>query len=278
MEITTEDGAVLMPTRNFVNPDGIDTTISHLPPAGGHGRVKTAIWAAVALVLLTGCSPAEKASPSNSPSVKESTSTSDIGSTRTTSHSSPITSTTAGSPATRAEQSPREPVPNAASPDLPTGAQNEQTPPDDPAQQNHMDATSIAWFDTLCTGLAALANMDNPIATEAASGDITGTLTILSDSFARTAAALEAAPPPEFPGGKTLAAQLTSTLTGYAQAFARSVNEVSAADPHDPAAIAFAMAIVSDADAAGLKLDQLNISEETRASIGLIASCAALQF
>lgn len=105
-----------------------------------------------------------------------------------------------------------------------------------------LDAQSVTWFDTLCSGVA-------PIVELAASADTNG----LSDAAAQqkgvelisqfgtaltdTGSALDGTPPPTFDGGDAFATSITSGLSDSGAQMGELATTFGAIDPADTAAL-----------------------------------------
>ncbi|WP_353650255.1 hypothetical protein ABLG96_04760 [Nakamurella sp. A5-74] len=145
------------------------------------------------------------------------------------------------------------------------------------------DEQSVAWFDTLCSGLGPVKDLGS-ISSEVDRSDPIGSLQKLAPKFAaagtsvtQVAKKLSALPGPTFAGGKAYAAKVTRTLATVGPkltAFAKTLPDL---DPDDPASrntlTDFARTLQ---DAAQPLIDLGSLPAEAQAAPSAAPACQAL--
>lgn len=149
-----------------------------------------------------------------------------------------------------------------------------------------LDAASVAWVDTLCTGVKPVADLRNiqstlnPADPAATKQTLVDAIARMGTSFTDTAAALARVPPPSFEGGDEFADAVIDTFATYGPKLTETAAKLAAADASDGAAVNQALASIgTDAAAATAPLqglERLAVTPETSAAINAIPSCAAI--
>ncbi len=114
-----------------------------------------------------------------------------------------------------------------------------------------LDAQSTAWFETLCNGVAPVAELAQTADTSglsdaAAQQKGVELITEFGAALSDTGTALADAPPPTFEGGEEFAATMTSGLTESGAQMATLAQSFGAIDPTDTAALKAAVTSLSD--------------------------------
>lgn len=185
-----------------------------------------------ATVLLAGCGSASDTAGSAAPnsaaasSVAASTAASSGGSTSggTTSSAASSSATSSSlSSSSSAVSSPDDTTSSAASSPAGTGGAT-----------GDVDAETVAWFDTFCTGIAVFADLgeNEPDSPE----ELGQQLTTVGTSFTDTAADLKTLPPPTIEGGNELAQQLIGNMEEAGPVFTDFGQRVAQIDASDQVA------------------------------------------
>ena len=147
-----------------------------------------------------------------------------------------------------------------------------------------LDTQTVAWFGTLCTGLArsiqsldpAGSGLSDPSLSQAT---IVGGVQAAGASFGATAASLVTIPPPTFEGGTDLASTVMTGLNAAATAFPQSAATFAALELSDPAGMAAAKKTLQTELQTALATPLQAIDElppGLRSAVGLIPACKAL--
>ena len=82
-----------------------------------------------------------------------------------------------------------------------------------------LDAQSTAWFETMCTGVAPLANLEQTMKSVSSGQELGAAMGTLGTAFTDTAGKLANQPPPTFEGGQELASNTQTAMQSFGQTF-----------------------------------------------------------
>lgn len=82
-----------------------------------------------------------------------------------------------------------------------------------------LDAQSTAWFETLCTGVSPLADLEQTMRSVSSGQELGAAMTTVGTAFTDTAAKLADQPAPTFEGGQELASNTESAMQTFGQTF-----------------------------------------------------------
>lgn len=82
-----------------------------------------------------------------------------------------------------------------------------------------LDAQSTAWFETLCTGVSPLADLEQTMKSVSSGQELGSAMTTVGTAFTDTAAKLADQPAPTFDGGQELAANTQTAMQTFGQTF-----------------------------------------------------------
>lgn len=82
-----------------------------------------------------------------------------------------------------------------------------------------LDAQSTAWFETLCTGVAPLSDLQQTMGSVSSGQELGNAMTTVGTAFTDTAGKLAGQAPPSFQGGPELAANTQSAMQSFGQTF-----------------------------------------------------------
>jgi hypothetical protein len=150
-----------------------------------------------------------------------------------------------------------------------------------------LDARTITWFETLCTGLAPVKDAGTSI-TGGASSDpkaqldaSVGAFNSIGDALSATASSLKGLPAPTFDQGDQIASTMVTVLTRAGPEVKESAQKLSATPPTDEATVTAAIqqaATEMTNSVSGLNAATYQLDKHTLAAIKAIPSCAAMGF
>ncbi|WP_420122881.1 hypothetical protein [Nakamurella sp.] len=82
-----------------------------------------------------------------------------------------------------------------------------------------LDAQSTAWFETLCTGVSPLADLEQTMKSVSSGQELGSAMTTVGTAFTDTAAKLADQPAPTFDGGQELASNTQTAMQTFGQTF-----------------------------------------------------------
>lgn len=82
-----------------------------------------------------------------------------------------------------------------------------------------LDAQSTAWFETLCTGVSPLADLEQTMKSVSSGQELGSAMTTVGTAFTDTAAKLADQPAPTFEGGEDLASNTQTAMQTFGQTF-----------------------------------------------------------
>lgn len=82
-----------------------------------------------------------------------------------------------------------------------------------------LDAQSTAWFETLCTGVSPLADLEQTMKSVSSGQELGSAMTTVGTAFTDTAAKLADQPAPTFEGGQELASNTQTAMQTFGQTF-----------------------------------------------------------
>jgi hypothetical protein len=138
-----------------------------------------------------------------------------------------------------------------------------------------LDAQSTTWFDTFCTGVSPLTDLQDGTTQIITVQDLSTALTNLGTAFQNTGNQLSALPPPTFEGADTVAQQLESGLISGGQTFLDYGRRALTIDPNDTAA---QQQFVQDFQAAASQsaVSTFKPTDEVKQAVLQIPSCKTL--
>ncbi|MEJ7648351.1 MAG: hypothetical protein WKF57_04770 [Nakamurella sp.] len=145
------------------------------------------------------------------------------------------------------------------------------------------DQQSVAWFETLCSGVAPLKDLQN-VGSEIDQADPLGSLKKIAPKFSaagkslvETARKLKDLPAPTFDGGDTYAKQVTESFGTIGQKLVDLGTKLVDLDPSDPSAASELTDIGTTLTDASKPLQQLgDLPADGKAALAAAPSCQAL--
>lgn len=145
------------------------------------------------------------------------------------------------------------------------------------------DQQSVAWFETLCSGVAPLKDLQN-VGSEIDQADPLGSLKKIAPKFSaagkslvETAAKLKDLPAPTFDGGDTYAKQVTESFGTIGQKLVDLGGKLVDLDPSDPSAASELTDIGTTLTDASKPLQQLgDLPADGKAALAAAPACQAL--
>lgn len=145
------------------------------------------------------------------------------------------------------------------------------------------DQQSVAWFETLCSGVAPLKDLQN-VGSEIDQADPLGSLKKIAPKFSaagkslvETAGKLKALPAPTFDGGDTYAKQVTESFGTIGQKLVDLGGKLVDLDPNDPSAASELTDIGTTLTDASKPLQQLgDLPADGKAALAAAPACQAL--
>ena len=81
------------------------------------------------------------------------------------------------------------------------------------------DAQTITWFDTMCTGIEPLAELQQSASSLTTTAQLSSAMSTIGTSMTETSSKLAALPAPTFEGGDTVAETVQTGLASFGQTF-----------------------------------------------------------
>lgn len=134
-----------------------------------------------------------------------------------------------------------------------------------------LDAQSTTWFDTMCTGMAPLADLRDVDSKQ----ELSDAMTAAGQAFQQTGAQLATIPPPTFEGGEELAQTAQTGLQSFGQTFIDFGQRVLEIADGDTAAQEQFKTDLEQA-AADSPVAQLQLTPDLAEQVRAIPSCRSL--
>jgi len=148
-----------------------------------------------------------------------------------------------------------------------------------------IDEPTTQWFDTFCTSLAPVKDLQN-LQSQIDPSDPKKTLTVVSlamnklgTAFTEAGSKLKDAPKPTFDGGAEFADKIVSSFSELGPKFTTLGEKFAKADPSDPSSLAELSTLSTDLQDAVKPLQELQnieVSPAVSQGIAAIPSCQAL--
>ncbi len=148
-----------------------------------------------------------------------------------------------------------------------------------------IDEQTTQWFDTFCTSLAPVKDLQN-LQSKIDPSDPKATLTAVSDAMTKLGAAftdagskLKDAPKPTFDGGDEFADKIVTSFSELGPKFTSLGEKFAKADPSDPSSLSELSTLSTDLQDAVKPLQELQnmkVSSAVAQGIAAIPSCQAL--
>lgn len=138
-----------------------------------------------------------------------------------------------------------------------------------------LDAQSTAWFETLCTGVAPLADLPAKMSSVSSGQELGTAMTTVGTAFTDTAGKLADQPPPTFEGGQDLAANTQTAMQSFGQTFQDFAARASQLQDGDSAG---QQKFLSDFQAAMSQspIAKMELTPDVQESVKQIPACRAL--
>jgi predicted small secreted protein len=148
-----------------------------------------------------------------------------------------------------------------------------------------IDEQTTVWFDTYCTAMAPVLDLQN-LGSELDTSDLEGTFKTLSEAmnklgaaFTDASAKLKDAPPPTFDGGPEFASKILTAFEELGPKFTALGEEFAKADPSDPASMQNLQTLGQDLQSAAEPMQEfanMKVTPEVQMAIMQIPSCAKM--
>ena len=138
-----------------------------------------------------------------------------------------------------------------------------------------LDAQTATWFDTFCTGMGPLGELQSGASSISSVQQLSEQMTSIGTALTDTGAKLAALPPPTFEGGDQVAQQLQANMQQGGPVFTEYGQKALQLDPNDQAAGNQFLADFQTATA-GLGIANFEPTPEVRQAVRAVPACQTL--
>jgi hypothetical protein len=138
-----------------------------------------------------------------------------------------------------------------------------------------LDAQTATWFDTFCTGMGPLGELQSGASSISSVQQLSEQMTSIGTALTDTGAKLAVLPPPTFEGGDQVAQQLQANMQQGGPVFTEYGQKALQLDPNDQAAGNQFLADFQTATA-GLGIANFEPTPEVRQAVRAVPACQTL--
>ena len=138
-----------------------------------------------------------------------------------------------------------------------------------------LDAQTATWFDTFCTGMGPLGELQSGASSISSVQQLSEQMTSIGTALTDTGAKLAALPPPTFEGGDQVAQQLQANMQQGGPVFTEYGQKALQLDPNDQAAGNQFLADFQTATA-GLGIANFEPTPAVRQAVRAVPACQTL--
>lgn len=137
------------------------------------------------------------------------------------------------------------------------------------------DAQTVTWFDTMCTGMEPLADLQQSASSLTTTAQLGSAMSTIGTSMTETASKLAALPAPTFEGGDTVAQTVQTGLASFGQTFTDFSKRAAELKDGDTAALQQFQSDLA-AEVSKSPIANLDATADVQAAIKQIPSCRPL--